>query len=123
MREIDAASVEQRSELGCSAGPEAFSVEIRPDRGRVLIVPHGELDLDTVPAVAAQVDELIARGFDALVIDLRETSFIDSSAVHLLIKCAQRTDARFTVIDGPRTVSRVFDLAGVRDFLAFETAA
>jgi anti-anti-sigma factor len=122
MTKIDDAGVDERTERAAYARPEPFSVEVRPDRRRALIVPHGELDLDTVPAVAMQVDELIARGFDALVIDLRGTSFIDSSGVHLLFKCVQRTDARFTVIDGPPAVSRVFDVAGVREVLPFETA-
>jgi anti-anti-sigma factor len=104
------------------ARPEPFRVEIRPDRRRVLVVPRGELDLDSVGAVAAEVDELVAGGFDAIVIDLRATSFIDSSGVHLLVESARRGDARITVIDGPPPVSRVFDLAGVRDVLPFEAA-
>lgn len=123
MTQISDGSVAPRTELAASAQPEPFSVEVRPDRRRVLIIPHGELDLDTVPVVATQVDELIARGFDVLVIDLRETSFIDSSGVHLLFKCAQRTDARITVIDGPPAVSRIFDLTSAREILTFETAA
>ncbi len=104
------------------AGPPRFTVESRPDRYRVLVVPQGELDLDTVGVVAAEVDDLADRGFDRIVIDLRETSFIDSSGVHLLVKCAQRADARITVIDGSPTIGRVFDLAGVRDLLTFEAA-
>jgi anti-anti-sigma factor len=104
------------------ATTEPFSVEIRPDRQRVFVAPHGELDLDTVGQVAAEVDELVARGFAAIVIDLRATSFIDSSGMHLLLSCARRGDARITVMDGPPAVSRVFDLAGVRDILAFEEA-
>jgi anti-sigma B factor antagonist len=117
---IDSSRVEQRAERTGRAQPEAFSVELRPDRRRVMIVPHGELDLATVPEVAKAVDELIARGFDALIIDLRATSFMDSSGLHLLIQCAQRTDARITVIDGPPAVSRLFDLSGARNLVPFE---
>jgi anti-sigma B factor antagonist len=99
-----------------------FRVEIRPDRRRVLVVPHGELDLATADEVADEVDELVARGFDAIVIDLRATSFIDSTGLRLLIRETARKDARVTLIDGPKAVSRLFDLAGVRDLLPFETA-
>jgi hypothetical protein len=53
-----------------------FSVETRPDRRRVIVVPHGELDLATVDEVADEVDELVAHDFDAIVIDLRATSFV-----------------------------------------------
>jgi anti-anti-sigma factor len=87
----------------------------------VLVVPHGELDLDTVPGVAEEIDALAARGFDSIVVDLRATSFMDSTGVCLLLRQTAREDAHITVIDGPRPVSRVFDLAGVREALPFET--
>jgi anti-anti-sigma factor len=122
MRNIARAGLDDVNGRKAFAQPEPFSVEIRPDRHRVLVAPHGELDLDTVGQVAGDVNELVARGFDAIVIDLRATSFIDSSGVHLLIECARRADARITVVDGPPAVSRVFDLVGVRDVLSFEEA-
>lgn len=101
---------------------ERFSIEIRPDRRRVLVVPHGELDLATSDELAVEVDELVARGFDAIVIDLRATSFIDSTGLRLLIQESEREDARVTLIDGPKAVSRIFDLACVRHALRFEAA-
>jgi anti-sigma B factor antagonist len=102
--------------------PEPFRVEIRPDRERVLVAPHGELDLATVDQVAAEIDDLVARGFDAIVIDLRATSFLDSSGLCLLLRQTARTDAHITVIDGSAAVSRLFDLTGVRHALPFEAA-
>ena len=108
--------------LESTGPPEAFRVKIRPDRNRVLVVPHGELDVATTPLVAEEIDALAARGFDSIVVDLRATSFIDSTGVHLLLRQTARRDAHVTVIDGPKQVARVFDLAGVRDVLPFETA-
>jgi anti-anti-sigma factor len=105
-----------------AALPEPFRVEVRPDRVRVFVEPHGELDLDTVDELRAAVDDLALRGFEAIVIDLRATTFLDSSGLHLLIAETGRTDVRITLIDGPEAVSRVFDLAGVRDALTFEHA-
>jgi anti-sigma B factor antagonist len=116
----------QRLEVGrysdAAALPEPFRVEVRPDRRRVFVEPHGELDLDTVDQLRAAVDDLALRGFDAIVIDLRTTSFLDSSGLHLLVDQARRTDAQITLIDGPEVVSRLFDLAGVREILPFEHA-
>jgi anti-sigma B factor antagonist len=112
--------------LGLRAGddgyarPEPFRVEVLPDRDRVLVAPHGELDLATIGRLATAIDELVVREFDRIVIDLRQTSFIDSSGVHLLLTCARRADAHFSVIDGPLAVRRVFDLTGVRDVVTFE---
>jgi anti-sigma B factor antagonist len=116
------AGLESRAGGDGSARPETFRVEVRPDRDRVFIAPHGELDLATVGLVGTEIDDLVAREFDRIVIDLRETSFIDSSGVHLLLTCAQRADAHISVIDGPPPVRRVFDLAGIRDLVPFEAA-
>jgi anti-sigma B factor antagonist len=105
---------------GPAVPPEPFSVDIRPDRGRVVVVPHGELDIATVDGLAAEIDELARRGFEAIVLDLRAMSFIDSSGIHLLVKQMDRGDARVTLIDGGYQVRRVIELAGVRELLRFE---
>jgi anti-anti-sigma factor len=101
---------------------EPFRVELRPDRERVVVVPHGEVDLATVGAVRREIDALIARGFTEIVIDLRWTSFIDSTGLCLALAQAAREDAVVTLIDGPERVSRVFDVAGIRHVLTFEPA-
>jgi anti-anti-sigma factor len=101
---------------------EPFWVELRPDRERLVVVPHGELDLATVGAVRREIEELIARGFEGIVIDLRWTSFIDSTGLCLMLAQAAREDAVVTLIDGPERVRRVFDVAGIRQVLTFEPA-
>lgn len=100
----------------------AFHVDVRPDRHRVFVVPHGELDMATVDRVATTVDELVRSGFDTLVLDLRATSFMDSSGLHLVLAQTARDDAQITVIDGVECVSKLFDLAGVRQVVPFEAA-
>jgi anti-anti-sigma factor len=101
--------------------PERFRVETRPDRDRAIVVPHGEIDLSTVDAVSAEIDELVDRGFESIVLDLRCTSFMDSTGLRMVIHQSRRRDARVTLIDGVSAVSRLFDLTGVRDTLAFES--
>jgi anti-sigma B factor antagonist len=100
--------------------PEPFSIHVRPARQRVIVAPKGDLDVATVGQLAVAIDELVDAGFDAIVIDLRETSFMDSSGVHALLEQTARADASFTVIDGPRAVRRVIDLCGVRHLLPFD---
>jgi anti-anti-sigma factor len=114
-------ALERRTQPRPSETPDVpFWVELRPDRERVAVVPHGELDLATVGAVRAGIDELIMRGFHGIVIDLRWTSFIDSTGLCLMLTTTAREDAVVTFIDGPERVSRVFDLAGIRHVLTFE---
>ena len=112
--------MEQTRQWRSEALPEPFSVETRPDRRRVLVVPRGELDLATVDAVSREIDELVARGFEQIVIDLRGVSFMDSTGLRLVIRHSAREDARVSVIDGSDAISRLFDLTGTRDAIRFE---
>jgi anti-sigma B factor antagonist len=100
--------------------PEPFRVETRPDRRRVIVIPRGELDLATVDAVSSEIDELVVRGFEQIVLDLRQLSFMDSTGLRLVLRHAGRADVCVTVIDGPDAVSRLFDLTGARPAIRFE---
>jgi anti-anti-sigma factor len=100
-----------------------FTVEIRPGHDRAAVIPRGDLDLATVGQVSTAVDELVARGSGAVVLDLRELTFIDSTGLRTVVEQTRRTDVKVTLIDGAEPVSRLFDLVGVREALPFETAA
>ena len=105
-----------RSEL------EPFRCEVVPDRAVVQVRPVGELDLATVPLVDAQLAELWSVGFSSLVLDLREVSFLDSTAVRMLLTwhLNSATDGMvFGVIAGPPTVQHVLEVAGVGERLTY----
>jgi anti-sigma B factor antagonist len=102
--------------------PAAFRIEIQPARDRVLVAAHGELDIATAPELADELDALVDRGFHTIVVDLRPTTFIDSSGVHLLVRHTARPDATISVISGPRSVTRVLDIAGALEVLRLERA-
>jgi anti-sigma B factor antagonist len=98
----------------------AFLCEVTPDRDVVWIAPQGELDLATAPVLDAQLQDLADAGFEKLVLDLRELTFVDSTGVHLLIRWTEwaggRDDA-FRLIAGPPRVMRVLEMTGVRPYL------
>jgi anti-sigma B factor antagonist len=100
--------------------PEPFAIETRPDRGRVHLVPRGVLDLATVGEVTRELDDLVARGFGEIVLDLRRVCFMDSTGLRMIIRQSARDDLRLTVIDGPSAVSRLFDVTGMRSAVRFE---
>jgi anti-sigma B factor antagonist len=83
------------------------------------VVVSGELDLATAPELAAAV----ARHHDArlLVLDLTAVTFIDSSAVRVLIE-AERSRAgaglRVAVLAGEGPVRRMLGLCGLEGRLA-----
>ena len=86
----------------------------------MLVAPHGELDIATAPGLADEIDGLVERGFGKLVIDLRATSFIDSSGLHLLVRQAARPDATISVMLGRQSMRRIFDIAGVLGVVRLE---
>jgi anti-anti-sigma factor len=100
----------------------SFVVETLPDRERVIVAPRGELDLATAARVRDEIDALVAVGFADLVLDLRGVTFTDAAGLRLAMAQARRSDARVQLIDGPRAVARIFDLAGVREALPFLSA-
>jgi anti-sigma B factor antagonist len=99
-----------------------FDVEIRPDRGRVIVIPGGELDMASVDRLGAAIDGLVDVGFETVVLDLRRLAFMDSAGLCLIVAESRRPELDLRLIDGPEAVARVFDVCGVRDRLAFMDA-
>jgi len=77
----------------------------------------GELDLATSP----ELDEVLQGAQDGarlVVLDLRALTFIDSSAIHVILHAAgrgRRTGGRLMLVRGPSQVERVFTLTGASD--------
>ncbi|WP_167762210.1 STAS domain-containing protein [Blastococcus sp. CT_GayMR20] len=66
-----------------------FDVERTSIAGRPALTVRGELDLATAPRLAAAVDQELAAGPTALVIDLSPTIFLDSSGARQLVLAAR----------------------------------
>src|SRR3954463_10624643 len=81
-----------------------FRVRIVPDRECVILALHGELDMVSVDAVQAALDELNGTGWTSLVLDLRELTFIDSTGLSLLL--AAERDAQRVVRRSPSSMAR-----------------
>lgn len=92
-----------------------FRVEIGPEheQERVRVVPHGELDLVTVGQLETQIEELRARGFGMIVLDLRRLAFMDSTGLRLMLRLdaeARANGFRFAIIDCEGPVRRLLEL-------------
>ena len=87
------------------------------------VTPTGELDLDTVPVLEAAMGYQRELGFGALVVDLSDLTFIDSSGVHLLLRWAHGAaegQHDFRVIPGTERVQRVLAVTGVLGALGLD---
>jgi anti-anti-sigma factor len=100
----------------------AFRVAVEHDRAFVRVCPVGELDVDTVQHVAAEIERLCDAGFAHIVLYLRPTTFLDSSGLHLVLDeqvASSRDGWDFDVIAGSPQVQRAFEISGILSCVRF----
>jgi len=85
-------------------------LELDEDDGIVVLV--GEFDLDNATAISSY----LATVDGSVVLDMRETTFIDSTALSAIL-LARRRGTNVTVRDASLAVRRTFQIAGVADLL------
>ena len=100
--------------------PFSVRVELRGTVSGVAV--SGELDLAGVDALSDALDEAVEHASEILVVDLNETTFIDSTGLHALIRCERRATAAglgVVVIGACPQVRRVFEIAGLDTRFSF----
>jgi anti-sigma B factor antagonist len=91
--------------------------------GEVLVAVRGEIDIATAPQLWQALDEAIPQATDRLVVDLARTTFIDSTALAVLMRaCKQlRQAGGDLVLRAPSTSARkVLDLSGFDRVMTIE---
>jgi anti-sigma B factor antagonist len=89
------------------------------DDGWPIIALSGEHDLSTAPELRARLHDLADS--DAVIIDLDQTTFVDSSILGVLVgglRRARERDVPFCVVlgDGAHpAIRRIFELTGLHD--------
>lgn len=85
--------------------------------GRACVVHlEGEMDMMTVPEVQAALESVIDRGCTAVILDLREVSYMDSSALGLLVwadRVLQPLGGRLVLAGADRNVGRILQISGL----------
>ncbi|HEU4895479.1 MAG TPA: STAS domain-containing protein [Acidimicrobiia bacterium] len=84
--------------------------------GWLCIAVTGEIDLATVPELESAIDSVLTDNSHSLVVDLRETSFMDSTGLKALVMAHRRFDEngrQFAIAVSGGPVSRLIDLSGV----------
>jgi len=89
-------------------GPQRPGFEARSgDRGAIIIVLSGDLDIVSRSWLARQLAETMKQQPRRLVIDMAEVGFADSAAVRLIVRAGQLLpDGARPVISNPRPVVR-----------------
>jgi len=93
-----------------------FSIEDHRVGGAHVVAVTGEVDLFTAPEFKQRVMAPIAAGTDHVVVDLMETTFIDSSSLGVLIGAHRRLKSRggrLVVACGDEAIMKTFRITGL----------
>lgn len=72
-----------------AAGDELFAAEVTKGDGEVVVAVRGEIDVVTAPVLWEQLVDAIPDT-KRLVIDLRDTAFIDSTGLGMFVRALKR---------------------------------
>lgn len=99
---------------------DRLQIEVERDRDTMVIKLHGELDLASAPAFAAELEETRTQDQSVIVIDLTQLEFMDSTGLRSILvahdHCGEHGQ-RFAIIPGGRQVARLLEIARVEDHL------
>jgi anti-anti-sigma factor len=92
-----------------------FDVQRTTVHGRTALRVRGELDIATSPRLAEAVTGVLEAGPASLVVDLTETTFLDSTGARQLVRTARAADQLGVALQvvcpaGNRPVRLVLDL-------------
>jgi anti-anti-sigma factor len=107
------------------AVPEGFSVRVMRRGDAAVVVPTGELDYGSAPALEASLIRAFADAVRRVVLDLRELEFIDSGGLHVLLVARRQAEAAgkaFSLVAGHRGLERTLEIAGVHNAFSWATA-
>jgi len=98
------------------------SVDVQVRNGVALVAVGGELDMATTPDLVDRLTHLERTDVESILLDLREVTFLDSSAIHAFLTAhhhAQENGHRFILVGANARAQRVFELTGA-EFLLHE---
>ncbi len=101
---------------GRAAGATAFEITQRPLGERTCaIAVEGELDLSTAPRLKWTLLDALGAGNSLLVVDLSCTTFMDSTALGVLVavKRGLAADERLAIVCPESDVLQIFEFAGM----------
>ena len=90
-------------------------IERELDKRTSVISIEGELDLATAPRLKRMLIDALQAGHEELVVDLSLTTFMDSTALGVLVGVNRSlgVDARMAIVCSRSTVLKIFELSGL----------
>jgi anti-sigma B factor antagonist len=88
----------------------------RLDGGVVVIALSGEVDLYTAPEFKQQLLDAVAEGAHHVIVDLSDTTFIDSTTLGVLVGGIRRLreqDGDLSLVCSDRNITKIFEITGL----------
>ncbi|MDX6481176.1 MAG: anti-sigma factor antagonist [Gaiellaceae bacterium] len=93
--------------------------------GTALISLAGEVDLYTAPEFKQQLLEVIGQGAKTVLVDLTDTTFIDSTTLGVLVGGVKRlrpNGGQLALVCDDRNITKIFEITGLdRVFTIYPT--
>src|ERR687885_1868628 len=105
--------------------PEFALTEDALDADRHVVAVRGEIDLFTAPELKQKLTDAIEAGKTRLVVDLTETSFLDSTALGVLIGAVKRLRSRdgvLTIVNTDPNIAKTFEITGLDQIFTIRPA-
>ena len=99
---------------------QPLAVERRSQDGIELVLVEGEVDIATASRLISVLNSSVAEAIKAVVVDLSQVGFMDSTGLALLINANRRLSVRrkgFAVVCPPGPLWRVFEITDMVDTL------
>jgi anti-sigma B factor antagonist len=96
--------------------PEFALSEQELDAGRHVVGVRGEIDLFTAPELKQKLTDAIEDGKTRIVVDLTETTFLDSTALGVLIGAVKRLrsrDGALVIVNVDQNIAKTFEITGL----------
>ncbi|HET6628087.1 MAG TPA: STAS domain-containing protein [Nocardioidaceae bacterium] len=93
-----------------------LEIDVRTEDGSAIVTPRGEIDLATQGQLKKAIDDMVVAGDVNLVIDLDETTFLDSTGLGVLIGARRKAYAfkgSFCIVCSNEDLLRLFRMTSL----------
>jgi anti-sigma B factor antagonist len=104
---------------------ELFEIAEGSENGVPVLSIRGEIDVSTAPELRDRLLSVAQSGSTRAVVDLREVTFLDSTALGVLVSALKRfraADGDLRLVVTGRSIVKVLEITGLVDvFMIFDT--
>jgi anti-sigma B factor antagonist len=116
----------RRSDSEDAKMSDRLAISQRTEGAIPIVSVVGEIDIAVAPQLRDHLEELLDRGSTSLVVDLTGVSFLDSTALGVLISILKRchaSEGELCLVATDPQVLRVFEITGLTDVFPIVSSA